>query len=128
LKGAVFDKAALLEADFYGVDLNAARFDRSSLEATSFIRAKLAGARFDGANMRRVQNRFRAMPPTRFLNADLTGATFVDTCLGGADFTASNAEPAALARGFTEGIQIESEKLSQLGPLKSHDRCRAIQE
>jgi Pentapeptide repeats (8 copies) len=129
LKGANFANAAVLESDFYGVDLSGAHFEGASLQASSFIRSKLDGAKFDGANIRLIQHPIRGtLHRAEFRNADLTGASFVESCLGGADFTESNVDPVALARGFTEGVLIESEKLAKLGPLRSHDKCRVVRQ
>ena len=79
LKGANFANAAVLEADFYGVDLSGARFAGASLQATSFLRAKLAGATFDGANMRLIQHPFaeHGAPSSA---TPIFGRRFVETC------------------------------------------------
>jgi uncharacterized protein YjbI with pentapeptide repeats len=128
LKGATFQRAAVTEADFFGLDLTGARFDGALVEAASFIKAELVDARFDGANMRLIDHVARPIPRTEFRNANLKGATFVDACLAGADFTGSNVDPAALAKGYTEGIMIEADKLAKLGTPRSHTSCQTVHE
>lgn len=121
LRGAIFDGAGLMGADFFGVDLSGARFDGTELVVVDFGGAVLKNADFTRAEFylpepaRFLSERERSIcigaSGTDFSDAVLDGATFTEAILHGVNFKNSiglTADQMRQANSYTGAIFSKS--------------------
>jgi Pentapeptide repeats (8 copies) len=128
MRGSLFKDTGLWGADLYGLDLTGADFTSARLHEADLRRAILIRANFNSARMERMVQRAYKNTPTRFALADLSDATFVGACLGGADFSgALNLKPEQFKESFAAKATFDKEfevTLQRLGFLKADPRCK----